>query len=134
MLAAIACTKFKDDSFISFRGAEHRLNGNWKVSTIEVDGVDSTSFELGLRTGLMCTFCFTNPRGGVYNYGICGCDANNYAIFNKQISFTNFWDTSTVKKSNLPLIKFNIQKLYKKDFWIAMNHENRNILIKFTKQ
>lgn len=42
LVTLFSCSKYEDGPWISFRSAENRIIGKWKVEYFEVDGVDVT--------------------------------------------------------------------------------------------
>lgn len=143
MLAAIACTKFKDDPFISLRSPQHRLLGSWKVVAFEVDGADSLSNLFTYAKFANCEFKFEYDKGNSVNK-IEGC-VDDWLIgwgFNRKHFYIGeyFIYPRIIRYPNgdfyiAPIETiYNVLKLYNKDFWIQKTFMNKTYTIKFKKQ
>ncbi|MFM2224459.1 MAG: hypothetical protein RJA07_661 [Bacteroidota bacterium] len=142
MLAAIACTKFKDDSFISFRKPEKRLLGNWKIVAFEVDGIDSLSNLYTYADFSNCNFHFYRDVGNSTNK-VEGC-INEWTVgwyFEKQqFTIANYFIYPQIQKLSNGIMNAttsltaNVLKLYKNDFWVQKSFNNKTYIIKFKKQ
>jgi hypothetical protein len=135
MLTAIACTKYKEDSFISFRKPETRLHGYWKIVAFEVDGADSLANLYTYTTFENCNFHFYRDKGNSWNK-IDGC-VNEWlcpwSISDKQFSTGNYF-LHPLKNNDECRTYFEILKLYKNDFWIKKEFNGKTYIIKFKKQ
>jgi hypothetical protein len=144
MLTAIACTKFKDDSFISFRKPEKRLLGNWKIVAFEVDGADSLSNLFTYTNFNDCEFKFEYDKNNSVNK-IEGCVDDwiiNWRFSGRQFHVGDYFIRPQVVRNlngSIYLIgafatDYEVLKLYKNDFWIQKSFNNKNYLIKLKKQ
>ena len=126
----IACRKYKDDSFISFRTPNQRLVGNWQLTYFEVNGVDSTyAFQHILSN-------YPNPCGLTFykedgTYYVNGCGYEGRYSIGKQLglkqNFANGWYVNKY-------VYYDILKLYKGDLWLHLDYNNKSYFIKFKKQ
>jgi hypothetical protein len=135
MLTAIACTKFKDDSFISFRKPETRLHGYWKIVAFEVDGADSLANLYTYTNFKNCNFHFYRDEGNSWNK-IDGC-VNDWEtpwfVEKKRFSMKDYFVYYVPNSSGYRAF-FDILKLYKNDFWIKKEFNGKTYIIKFKKQ
>ena len=136
MIATLACTKFKDDSFISLRSPEKRLYGYWKIVAFEVDGADSLANLYTYADFSNCNFHFYYDKGSSQSK-IDGC-VNNWIngwgvdTKEKQFLMVDYFiypgrDTGVIKP-------FDILKLYKNDFWIQKIIYRKKYVVRFKKQ
>lgn len=136
MLTAIACTKYKEDSFISLRKPEKRLYGYWKIDSFEVNGDDSLNNLYSYTNFKDCNFHFYRDEGNSWNK-IDGC-VNEYSCpwsidSKKQFSVGNYF-IYPIKNNNGCRTYYDILRLYKTDFWIQKKFQVKVYIIKFKKQ
>jgi hypothetical protein len=122
MLAAIACRKYKEDSFISLRTPYQRITGDWSLEYIGVDNVDVTSTFIPKCNGAN----FYND-GAEHFYNSC-CSGGGYRISKNSICFKECFFF------NRAMSCFTILKLYSKDLWLQTDYNNSTYLLKFKKQ
>ena len=130
----IACTKFKDDPFISLRSPQHRLLGNWTLVAFEVDGVDSTNHYINQYSVSCAGISFY--KNETYDYALCGnSDAGYFSVVKKQLSLQSkdlFFLNKT--NANVRYGEHDIIKLYKNDLWLQREENNKTYILKYKKQ
>jgi hypothetical protein len=132
MLTAIACTKFKEDSFISLRRPEHRLYGTWHVDYYEIDGIDSTDYfyKSQYTATQNINFYYSKEDEGY----ICdwGGLKTFYWVDKKKMHWACYYIPN---KSGIAFKQYimSISKLYKNDFWVSGDEYGKHYFIKMKK-
>jgi hypothetical protein len=136
MLTAAACTKYKEDSFISLRTTFGRLKGSWHVVYFEVNGVDSTA---NYQKGDNCDIYFYRHEG-TQSFDFCGKGNFDFKVSvdekAKLIGLIDVYVYPSKSKQN-PIdpvwVEYKIEKLYNNDWWIRGQANDKTYFIKFKK-
>lgn len=149
LLAMASCRKFEEDPFVSFHSVGRRLQGNWKIESYKINGIEHSHDFDSLLTPLTLTdlklvignddsrmtsgpFYFADPNGNGYiPFGYASY--HNYKVIdnNKSIRFIFYhikiYDLFFLDYyHNLPIDSgahsdWSIYKLYKNEFHIKRN-------------
>jgi hypothetical protein len=136
MLAAIACRKYKEDSFISLKSSYGRIKGTWHVVYYEVDGIDSTNyFYSSQNTATQNVTFYHNDDKHEYECSWGAGDDTPFGIDKGKIDWACYYipnrDANTFK---LKYYNLGILKLYKSDFWVNVDAYGKHYFIKLKKQ
>jgi hypothetical protein len=142
MLTTIACTKFKEDSFISLRTPYGRIFGTWHLDYYEIDGVDSTSLFYSKNYWQIsnCDIKFSDDKSNhqfISQY-VCNGNIGSGEIFGidyrkKQIEWLCSYIPNRNPNGKSFYNDFNILKLYKNDLWLSLDIYGKHYFIKMKK-
>lgn len=144
-----ACKKYPEDDAISFKKAEKRVKGSYKIDFIRIDGYDSTNyykniweqmcnnnfeFHFRLSGGFSGLEIFASERKPPYNpicfqyHGYWDLRQHKNILITRLFGGDDVWGPLRAR-----YVSWEIRKLYKNEFWIETNYNGKNWFVKLKK-